>query len=146
MKSDNKTFLYELRVIVDPTITPSIKALLFKYPVKATGKNFIPLMVSEEDDKEGCNCSLSSRVPFSDLMKIQKPFHRPVDSISRCMYFFQKENCGRVFNLLKEEIDAQINLMYDRITELKETWKGNHNQVEITLRKLSPSKLSINNL
>ena len=146
MKPVNKTFLYELRVIVDPTITPPIKALLFKYPVKATGKNFIPLMVSEEDDKEGCNCSLSSRVPFSDLMKIQKPFHRPVDSISRSMYFLEKENCGQVFNLLKEDIEAQIKLDLKRITQLNETWIVHHPYVEVTIRKLPRAELSINNL
>src|SRR5208283_2984249 len=111
--------LYELRVTVEPT---GILIQHYKYPVKCTGKNYLPVPVTDELSAEGYEYRLNSRVPVSEIGVVRRTARFDATSnVGREIYHLEG-GLEAAKKLVVESVNNIINKMNGEMALMHEAW------------------------
>lgn len=121
--------LYELRVTVEPT---GILIQHYKYPVKFTGKNYLPVQVTTELEGQGYDYRLSHRVPADEIGVVRRTARfDSTSNVGREIYHLDG-GLDAAKKLIVEAVDKIINKMNGEMDLMHEAWV---NRVERPRRK-----------
>ena len=126
-KKENILDLYEISVKIGKD---GVKSRLSKYRAKFTGQNYLPVRLTEEEEKSGYVGCFSQRIKNSEILKVQRiGLSDSSDHISRYIYFLDNQK-EQAINLIKEELDKTISKMFSDINELYKVWVNRHEAKE----------------
>lgn len=128
--------LYEITIYAE---CDGVRARIDKYPTKRTGKNFLPLRVTDEMAAQGYSHRMYSRVPITDLNTIQRVGHAGVcDHVWRQAYCLF-ENRETIFNIMRTGIDVEVRRLHERTKTLLAAWEKDSAGLKPAVKK--PKKL-----
>lgn len=111
--------LYDLRVSVEPT---GILTQLLKFPTKFTGKNYIPVRLTDKMEEDKFNFGLSSRVKADEIMVLRTPYFGDRDShVDRQIYFLEGQ-FEEAKTKVRTEIDTILTRMKANTEKMHEAW------------------------
>lgn len=122
-----------------------VRSRVEKYPVHATGKNFVPVPYNPGADnneyswEDGFNGMLRGRVPINGLMKVyESDFMRDShQSVRRHIYFFDT-GFGDAKKMVAQAIEKKIGEIRDQANALHDQWinraHGTPNDSSVNIR------------
>lgn len=127
--------LYEIIIHVE---TDRVRARLEKYRVKVTGKNFLPVMLTREQELQGYSHRLHNRVRIDRLMVVDHTnlFGTP-DHVYRSIYC-RAEQRAAALELLRKEVADTVARNKANADKVYATWQ-NDSALVVAERKVEAS-------
>jgi hypothetical protein len=116
------TDLFEASVYV--SIKNGVRVVKRKFKTKFTGKNYIPVMLEEADEKNGYIYNLYSRVQPEEILEIRDSHaDSNFDSMNRHIYYLDGQE-DKAVKLLRDEMETRLQLIASNSATMLQLWKN----------------------